>query len=101
MEKIHIIGDIHTVTALRLGGVEGTVSDPDTVRAALADVMRRRDAGIILVTRELAEHAGDMISDCNLNRVMPVIAEIPGIHDSRGFGKSIMSYITEALGITI
>ncbi len=101
MEKIVIIGDIHTVTVFRLGGAEGVVSSPDTVEGDLAAAINRSDTGIVLMTRELAEHAGGSISYCNLNMVKPVIVEIPGINDPRGFGKSIMSYITEALGISI
>jgi vacuolar-type H+-ATPase subunit F/Vma7 len=101
MEKIYVIGDIHTATVFRLGGAESVCSAADTVREDLARIIREDDATIILITRELAETAGDMISNCNLNRVKPVIVEIPGINDPRGFGKSIMSYITEALGISI
>ncbi|MBN1496328.1 MAG: V-type ATP synthase subunit F [Spirochaetes bacterium] len=100
MEKIYIIGDIHTVTVFRLGGVEGAVAASDAAPEALGALMSRDDAGIILITRELAEATGEMIRDCNLNRVKPVIVEIPGITDPRGFGRSIMSYITEALGIS-
>jgi vacuolar-type H+-ATPase subunit F/Vma7 len=101
MEKIYVIGDIHTATVFRLGGVESVVPAADSVREVLARVLHKHDAGIILITRELAETAGDIISNCNLNMVKPVIVEIPGINDPRGFGKSIMSYITEALGISI
>ncbi|MBP7737724.1 MAG: V-type ATP synthase subunit F [Spirochaetes bacterium] len=101
MEKIVVIGDIHTVTAFRLGGVEGVVSSPGAVKEDIAAAINRPDAAIVLVTRELADHAGDAIGDCNLNMVKPVIVEIPGINDQRGFGRSIMSYITEALGISI
>ncbi|HPI90964.1 MAG TPA: V-type ATP synthase subunit F [Spirochaetota bacterium] len=101
MEKIYIIGDIHTVTAFRLGGVEGAVSSTATVRDELDAVMRTGKAGIILITRELADAAEDMIERCNLEIARPIIVEIPGINDRRGFGKSIMSYITEALGISV
>lgn len=103
MEKIYVIGDADTVTAFRLGGVEGAVTAPDpaSVGGAFAGLAGRPDAGVILITREMAEHAGDGILDWNLNRVKPVIVEIPGIHDERGLGKSLMSYITEALGISI
>lgn len=101
MEKIYVIGDIHTVTVFRLGGVEGVVSSANVIREDLSAVMRNADAGIVLVTRELAAGAADLIGECNLSRVTPVIVEIPGIGDERGFGKSIMNYITEALGISI
>lgn len=101
MEKIYIIGDIHTVAAFRLGGVAGVVSSEAAIKEDMSDIIRNNDAAIILITRELSERAGDIIRNCNLNMVKPIIVEIPGIGDDRGFGRSIMSYITEALGISI
>jgi vacuolar-type H+-ATPase subunit F/Vma7 len=101
MEKIYIIGDIHSVTAFRLGGVEGTVSSGETVQEDLSSIIEKDDAAIILITCELAEQAADIIDNCNLNMVKPVIVEIPGINDDRGFGTSLMSYITGALGISV
>ncbi len=101
MEKIYILGDIHTVTALRLAGVEGRVSGRENVAIHLDELLKRGDAGVIVITRELAEQIPGKIYDVNLNSVIPVIVEIPGIDDPRGFSTSILDYITEALGISI
>jgi len=101
MEKIYILGDIHTVTALRLAGVEGRVADRKSVDIHLNELLKRGDAGVIVITRELAEEIPEKIYDVNLNLVTPVIIEIPGIDDPRGFRTSILDYITEALGISI
>jgi len=101
MEKIYILGDIHTVTALRLAGVEGRVADRESVDIHLNELLKRGDAGVIVITRELAEEIPEKIYSVNLNSVTPVIIEIPGIDDSRGFSTSILNYITEALGISI
>ena len=101
MEKIYILGDVHTVTALRLAGVEGRVADRKSVDAHFNGLLEKRDAGVIVITRELAEQIPEKIYDVNLNSVIPVIVEIPGIDDPRGFSTSILDYITEALGISI
>lgn len=101
MEKIYILGDIHTVTSFRLAGVEGRVADRESVDIHLNELLERGDAGVIVITRELAEEIPEKIYNVNLNSVIPVIIEIPGIDDPRGFGKSVIDYITEALGISI
>lgn len=101
MERIFSIGDIHTVTSLRLAGVEGIVADRETVKKVLDEVLHRPDAAVIVITRYLAEEIPGIISDINLNSPKSVIIEIPGIDDPRGFGKSILDYITEALGIAL
>jgi len=101
MEKIYILGDIHTINALRLAGVEGRVADKENIDKHLNELLEREDAGIIVITRQLAEEIPEKIYKINLNLVTPVIIEIPGIDDSRGFGTSILDFITEALGISI
>jgi vacuolar-type H+-ATPase subunit F/Vma7 len=101
MEKIYILGDVHTVTALRLAGVEGRVADRKSVDAHFNELLEKGDAGVIVITRELAEQIPEKIYDVNVNSLIPVIVEIPGIDDPRGFSASILDYITEALGISI
>ena len=101
MEKIYILGDTHTVTSLRLAGVEGRVADKESVDIHLNELLERGDAGVIVITRELAEEIPEKIYNVNLNSVIPVIVEIPSIDDPRGFSTSILDYVTEALGISI
>ncbi len=101
MEKIYILGDTHTVTSLRLAGVEGRVADKESVDIHLNELLERGDAGVIVITRELAEEIPEKIYNVNLNSVIPVIVEIPSIDDPRGFSISILDYVTEALGISI
>ena len=101
MEKIYILGDINTVTALRLAGVEGRVASRENVALHLDELIERGDAGVIVITRKLAEEIQEKIYNVNLNSAIPVIVEVPGIDDPRGFSASILDYITEALGISI
>jgi vacuolar-type H+-ATPase subunit F/Vma7 len=101
MEKIYIIGDMHTVSAFRLSGVEGVVSGPDEAPAKLEEIIGKGDAGIVLVTNDLAEGLQARITEINLNMPSPVVLEIPGIDDTQGFRRSVMGYIGEALGISL
>lgn len=101
MEKIYIIGDIHTVSTFRLSGVEGVVSTADNASAKLEEIIKRRDAGIVLMTNDVASALQERIRDINLNMPNPVVIEIPGIDDPEGLRKSAMSYISEALGISL
>jgi vacuolar-type H+-ATPase subunit F/Vma7 len=101
MEKIYIIGDMHTVSAFRLSGVEGVVSCPDKAAAKLEELIGKSDAGIILMTNDLARDLQARIEELNLNMPSPVVIEIPGIDDTSGFRRSAMGYISEALGISL
>ena len=80
---------------------EGRVADKKNVEVHFDEFLKRGDAGIIVITRELAEEIAEKIYNVNSNSVIPVIIEIPGIDDPRGFSASILGYITEALGISI
>lgn len=101
MEKIYLLGDIHTANAFRLCGVECFITDQSNLETNLNQVVDKEDSAIIIITRELAEEIPERISDVNLNLNLPVIIELPGIDDERGFGKSPTAYFSEALGISI
>lgn len=101
MEKIYIIGDIHTVSAFQMSGATGVVSDRDGAAARLEEVIRKGDAAIVAVTNELADGLQYHIRDVNLNLPAPLVIAIPGIDDEQGFGRSVISYISEALGIAL
>jgi len=101
MEKIYVIGDMHTVSAFRLSGVEGVVSTADNASAKLEEIIKKRDAGIVLMTNDLSSNLQERIRDINLNMTSPVVIEIPGMDDTEGLRRSAMSYVSEALGISL
>ena len=101
MKKIYIIGDIHTVSALRLQGVTGLVCTKDKALSRLEEVIRRGDAAIVIITNELAGDLNARIMEINLSNLGPVIIEIPGIDDTEGLIRSEVGYIAEALGIAL
>jgi vacuolar-type H+-ATPase subunit F/Vma7 len=101
MEKIYIIGDMHTVSAFRLSGVEGVVASPLEASARLEEIIDFKNAGIVLMTNDLTHDLQARIREINLNMSSPVIIEIPGIDDTEGFRRSAIGYISEALGISL
>jgi vacuolar-type H+-ATPase subunit F/Vma7 len=101
MEQIYVIGDIHTVSAFQLSGVTGVISGRQDASAKLEEIIRRGDAAIVAVTNDLADELQERIRAINLNMPVPVVIAIPGIDDVQGFQKSVMSYISEALGISL
>jgi vacuolar-type H+-ATPase subunit F/Vma7 len=101
MEQIYIIGDIHTVSAFRLAGVTGVISGRADAAAKLEDIVRKGDAAVVAITNDLADDLAERISAINLYLRAPVVIAIPGIDDTDGFRRSVMSYISEALGISL
>ena len=101
MEQIYIIGDVHTVSAFRLSGATGIVSGRQDAAKKLEDIIRKGDALIIAVTNDLADELQERISAINITMPVPVVIAIPGLDDPRGFRRSVISYISEALGISL
>jgi len=101
MKKIYVIGDMDTVSAFRLSGVEGIVAGRDDAPSCLEEVLRERTAGIVMMTSGLAGDLQERISQINLAMEGPVVIEIPGIDETEGFRRSVVGYIAEALGISL
>lgn len=101
MKKIYVIGDMHTVSAFRLSGIEGVVSGRDNASARLEEVIGKGDAGIVIITNGLAEDLQIKIAEINLESLDTVVIEVPDIDDTKGFRGSVVDYIAEALGIAL
>ncbi len=100
-DSIVLIGDAHTVNAFRICGIESFVSDPVGTAGLIDTLLKRDDIAVIAVTAECGASASDLIRSVNLNRSFPVMIEIPGVDTVGGFDRSLISYITEALGVAI
>jgi len=101
MKKIYIIGDMHTVSAFRLSGVVGVVSDRDNASSRLEEVIGKTDAGIVGITSACAKDLQSRITDINLNQQDTIVIEIPGIDDPKDLTRSLVGYVAEALGIAL
>lgn len=101
MERIVVIGDAHTVNAFRICGFDGVAADVESAGAAIKSVIESDDPIVILVTGDCAEPNSGLIRKVNLESPKRVIISIQGIDEGKGFGRSLTSYITEALGVAL
>ncbi|MDI3481535.1 MAG: V/A-type H+/Na+-transporting ATPase subunit [Tepidanaerobacteraceae bacterium] len=101
--KIFLISDnTHTLTGMRLAGVEGVVvHEREEVLKELKKVRASRDTGILLITELLAEKVQQELDEMKLSSKPPVIIEIPDRHGSRRPPDFLTRYIRESIGLKI
>ena len=79
---VRVLGDAATVQALRLGGLDGRVVDPDRasdaeLEAALDETLRLDGLGVLLVTDSVAARMRERLEREKLGRRFPLVIEIP------------------------
>jgi V/A-type H+-transporting ATPase subunit F len=101
--KVFIISDnTHTLTGMRLSGVEGVVvHEREEILKELAKVKKNRDIGIILITELLAERVQLELNEMKLSVSLPIIVEIPDRHGTRRPPDFLTRYIRESIGLKI
>jgi V/A-type H+-transporting ATPase subunit F len=101
--KVFMISDnTHTLTGMRLSGVEGVVvHEREEILKELAKVKKNRDIGIILITELLAERVKLELDEIKLSSSLPIIVEIPDRHGSRRPPDFLTRYIRESIGLKI
>jgi V/A-type H+-transporting ATPase subunit F len=101
--KVFIISDnTHTLTGMRLSGVEGVVvHEREEILKELAKVKKNRDIGIILITELLAERVKLELDEIKLSSSFPIIVEIPDRHGTRQPPDFLTRYIRESIGLKI
>lgn len=101
--KVFIISDnTHTLTGMRLSGVEGVVvHEREEILKELAKVKKNRDIGIILITELLAERVKLELNEMKLSVSLPIIVEIPDRHGTRRPPDFLTRYIRESIGLKI
>jgi len=101
--KVFILSDnTHTLTGMRLSGVEGVVvHEREEILKELAKVKEKRDIGILLITELLAERVQLELNKMKLSRSLPIIVEIPDRHGSRRPPDFLTRYIRESIGLKI
>lgn len=101
--KVFIISDnTHTLTGMRLSGVEGVVvHEREEILKELAKVKKNRDIGIILITELLAERVKLELDEIKLSSSLPIIVEIPDRHGTRQPPDFLTRYIRESIGLKI
>jgi V/A-type H+-transporting ATPase subunit F len=101
--KVFMISDnTHTLTGMRLSGVEGVVvHEREEILKELAKVKENRDIGIILITELLAERVKLELDEIKLSSSLPIIVEIPDRHGPRRPPDFLTRYIRESIGLKI
>ncbi|NCO24511.1 MAG: ATP synthase subunit F [bacterium] len=101
--KVFIISDnTHTLTGMRLSGIEGVVvHEREEILKELAKVKKNRDIGIILITELLAERVKLELDEIKLSSSLPIIVEIPDRHGLRRPPDFLTRYIRESIGLKI
>ncbi|OIP71948.1 MAG: ATP synthase subunit F [Candidatus Infernicultor aquiphilus] len=101
--KVFIISDnTHTLTGMRLSGIEGVVvHEREEILKELAKVKKNRDIGIILITELLAERVKLELDEIKLSSSLPIIVEIPDRHGTRRPPDFLTRYIRESIGLKI
>ena len=100
--KFYCIGDEDTVRGFRLAGIEGyVVSNPQEAEAALAAVVRRRNAGVVIITDAVAAEIREQVDAVRLDCERPLLVEIPGPQGPISGRKTLRQLVQEAVGIRI
>lgn len=86
---MHLIGDELTITGMRLGGLKNVhLADERNIGEVLSKVSK--DARMVLITKELAEHAKKDIE--KLRKTNKTIIEIP---DKSGGGEDFVDRLVK------
>lgn len=102
MRMFLISDNVDTLTGMRLAGIDGVVvHEKQEIKQALDEVLSQKDIGIILMTEKLGKEIPEIVDDIKLNRMFPLLLEIPDRHGSGRRPDFITAYINEAIGIKI
>lgn len=99
--KMYLISDnVDTRTGMRLAGIQGCVlHEADEVKQKMEEVLKDQDIGIVLITGKIMTLMPEYFSNIKLNYKMPLIIEIPDRHGEGKNKTSLMSYISDAIGL--
>jgi len=101
--KIFLISDnTHTLTGMRLSGIEGVVvHEREEILQELEKAKEDEDIGILLITELLMEKVQPELNEMKLSHKFPIIVEIPDRHGTRRPSDFLTRYIRESIGIKI
>lgn len=101
--KVFMLSDnTHTLTGMRLSGVEGVVVHKrEEILKELAKVKEKRDIGILFITELLVERVQQELNEMKVSQNLPIIVEIPDRHGTRRPPDFLTRYIRESIGLKI
>lgn len=99
--RYFVIADEDTLVGFRCAGLSGrAVSTADEASAALREA-REKNAGIIIVTEEVADMLGAEIESVRFDEELPMVVEIPGAQGPMPGRRTLSEVIREAIGVKV
>jgi V/A-type H+-transporting ATPase subunit F len=108
------VGDPELVTAFRFVGIAGVpVANADEARGAFRRITQGFDetantvlpngetCRILIMTEEVADWLGELLSEWQLSDKYPLIVELPGMMGKLSGRKTLVDSIREAIGIHV
>ncbi|MDD5370953.1 MAG: V-type ATP synthase subunit F [Anaerolineaceae bacterium] len=100
--KLLVIGHADAVLGFSLVGVAGLVAaNADQVNQALDQALARDDAGIILVTDDVAALIEERMNQLRMHSTVPLVVEIPAPEGFRPERPSLREIVMRAIGVKI
>ena len=100
--KFYCIADQDTVRGFRLAGVDGhAAGTAEETLAALDEISKNREIGIIIMTDVLADGIRDRIDEIRMHQARPLIVVIPGPEGPMPGRKTLREFVQEAIGIQV
>jgi V/A-type H+-transporting ATPase subunit F len=98
--KIMVIGNQDAVLGFSLVGVHGkTVTNAAETNQALDEAMASDEAGIILVTEDVARLVETRMDQLKLRSTVPLVVEIPGPQGEGTDRPSLNEVVLRAIGV--
>lgn len=100
--KILVIGHPEAVLGFSLAGVGGRVATTaEEVNQALDEVQASKDAGIVLVTQDVAQLIPARMEHLKLRSTVPLVVEIPAQGGAPQGQESLGEIVLRAIGIRL
>lgn len=101
--KFYVICDkVDVLLGMRIAGIEGQlIVDDKEAAPTLERISQNEEIAVVLITERLAELCREKVYDIKLNRMRPLIVEIPNRDGSGGGMGAISRYVEEAIGIKL
>ena len=98
--KILVIGNEQAVLGFSLAGVHGkAVSTAQEANDALDNAFEKAEAGIVLVTEDVATLIEARMDQLKLRSTIPLVVEIPGPGGSPEGRQSLNEIVLRAIGV--
>lgn len=96
--KIFFIGAPLLIDGYRLAGIESVpVTTPDDMVNSVRSLMKREDAGILLLDYDFSSKVKDELDEIRIKSPTPVLVEVPGRHSSAEV--DLKSTISKIMGV--